>query len=121
MRSINSSDMAGPSRGQRRRARPSRTRPSSTNVAGLAQEIPMKRAAFIALAAGGLLLTACVSMSSSSAFQSLPSDLVTGGRVDEIKVTRGDLKVTPEFNTLFEQKVKAKLDGCARGTRGLRL
>ncbi len=81
----------------------------------------MKRTAFIVLAAGGLLLTACVSTSQSSAFQTLPADLVTAGRVDQVKITRGDLKVTPEFNALFEQKVKAKLDACARGTRGLRL
>lgn len=80
----------------------------------------MKLAA-LTVALGALCLTGCVSMSRSQTVSSLSPDLTATGRIDSIRLTRGDLKVTPEFNTLFRDRVKAQLDGCAKGTRPLRL
>jgi hypothetical protein len=81
----------------------------------------MKRTAFAAAIACTLLVGACVSMSGSETVSTLPADIAMNARVEQVNLTRGDLKVTPEFNELFRTRVKAKLDGCARGTRALRL
>jgi hypothetical protein len=80
----------------------------------------MKLAA-LAAALGAVCLTGCVSMSRSQTVSSLPADLASNGRVESVRLTRGDLKVTPAFNDLFRTRVKAKLDTCAKGSRPLRL
>lgn len=81
----------------------------------------MKRTVIVALSALSLFAVACVSMSSSETVSTLPPDIARDARVEEIKLTRGDLRVTPEFNELFRTRVKAKLDSCAKGSRALRL
>lgn len=80
----------------------------------------MKLAA-LTVALGAVCLTGCVSMSRSQTVSSLSPDLTANARIESIRLTRGDLKVTPEFNELFRSRVKAKLDACAKGTRPLRL
>jgi len=69
-----------------------------------------------------LLLSGCMSMSRSQAVSPLTPEWSTHGRVQEIVLKRdADLKVTPEFDTLFKQRVQAKLDACTTGDRPLRL
>lgn len=69
-----------------------------------------------------LVLGGCVSMSRSSTVSSLSADWTREGRVDEIVVARGPgLKLTPQFDGIFQNHVKAKLDSCAKGSRPLRL
>ena len=59
--------------------------------------------------------------SRSEAVSPLSADWATNGRIEEIALSKGDLKVTPEFDGIFKSRVKAKLDACARGARPLRL
>lgn len=79
----------------------------------------MIRIAAVAVAA--FSLAGCVSMSRSEAVSPLSSDWASSGRVTEITLTKAELKVTPEFDGIFQSRVKAKLDACAKGTRPLRL
>ncbi len=45
-----------------------------------------------------------------------------GARVTEVTLARStELKVTPEFDSIFKQRVQAKLNDCATGQRPLRL
>lgn len=81
----------------------------------------MTRTALLALAVGAVCLSGCVSMSRSSPVQALPDDWASNARVDEIAITRGDIKVSPQFDETFKARVKAKLDACATGVRPLRL
>jgi hypothetical protein len=69
-----------------------------------------------------LALTGCVSMSRSSAVEALPVDVAANAKVTEIKLITGpDVKVTPQFEGLFQQHVQAKLDTCFKGQRPVRL
>jgi hypothetical protein len=68
-----------------------------------------------------VILCGCVSMSRSQAVAPLPADWSKTGRIEEIVLTRAELKVTPGFDEVFKSRVKAKLDACATGTRPLRL
>lgn len=79
------------------------------------------RAAHLALPLVTLALAGCVSMSRSQAVAPLPADLARDARVESVSVSHSGLKVTPEFDGIFQQRVKAKLDGCATGSRPLRL
>ena len=78
-----------------------------------------QRLAVIFAAAG--LLSGCVNLSRSAAVAELPTELARDGRVEEVVLTQAPPTVSPEFADLFRQRVKAKLDGCATGTRPLRL
>ena len=73
------------------------------------------------VAVSALALCGCVNMSRSQAVQPLAADWSRDGRVTEIVLSRGDLKVTPGFDELFKARVQARLDGCAKGSRPLRL
>ncbi len=79
----------------------------------------MIRPALLAsLAALGL--SGCVSLSRSEAVAPLSADWATNGRIETIKLARDpELKVTPEFDAIFQSHVKAKLDACASGTKPL--
>jgi hypothetical protein len=79
------------------------------------------RPASICLVLLSLPLAACVSMSRSQAVAPLPADWARDARVESISLRRAALKVTPEFDAIFEKRVKAKLAACARGARPLRL
>lgn len=69
-----------------------------------------------------LALGGCVSMSRSSTVSSLSADWTRDGRVETVVVKRGDgLKLTPQFDGIFRDRVKARLATCARGARPLRL
>lgn len=81
----------------------------------------MIRIQHAAIAVTALSLAGCVSMSRSEPVSPLSADWATSGRVTEVSLTRGELKVTPEFDGIFKSRVKAKLDACAKGTRPLRL
>ena len=82
----------------------------------------MSRPALLALPLAAIALTGCVAMSRSSTVSALPDDLAASGKVTEITLRRdGDIKVTPDFDTLFKTHVQAELDKCATGTRPLRL
>jgi hypothetical protein len=69
----------------------------------------------------GLSLSACVGMSRSQAVAPLAADWAQDSHVESIALDPAGLKVRPEFDAIFRQRVKAKLDGCARGARPLRL
>ena len=75
----------------------------------------MTRFALFALVICAACLSGCVSMSRSSPVQALPDDWASNARIDEIQVTRGDIKVSPQFDETFKARVKAKLDACATG------
>lgn len=75
----------------------------------------------VAATVAAISLAGCVSMSRSEAVSPLSADWATNGRIEEIALAKGDLKVTPEFDGIFKSRVKAKLDACARGARPLRL
>jgi hypothetical protein len=82
----------------------------------------MPRLALLALPAVALLASGCVSTSHSSAVRPLSADLASTARVAEITLRRdGDIKVTPEFDSLFKSLVQKELDKCATGSRPLRL
>jgi hypothetical protein len=69
-----------------------------------------------------LALTGCVSMSRSSAVAALPLDVAANAKVTEIRLVTGpDVKVTPQFDAVFQKHVQAKLDGCFKGERAVRL
>ena len=74
------------------------------------------------LLAAGLALSGCASMSRSEAVSALPADWAANSRVEQITLSKGpEIKTSPEFDGIFQSRVKAKLDECARGTRPLRL
>ncbi|AYV45838.1 hypothetical protein CFHF_11500 [Caulobacter flavus] len=77
-----------------------------------------KMAALLGLAT---MASGCVSLSRSAAVDDLPADWRTQARISEVRLSRGELKVTDGFDGLFRQRVQAKLDGCAKGDRALRL
>ncbi|WP_369061408.1 hypothetical protein ABOZ73_05625 [Caulobacter sp. 73W] len=80
----------------------------------------MKTALTLTLAA--VMLSGCVGMSRSKPVAPLAADWKTGGRVDQITLAKeGEFKITPEFDQIFETRVKSKLAECATGTRPLRL
>jgi hypothetical protein len=81
----------------------------------------LTRSALLALGAAAVCLSGCVGMSRSSPISALPADWASNARVDEVVLTKEDIKVTPEFDEIFRSRVKAKLDGCAQGSRPLRL
>ena len=74
-----------------------------------------------ALFGAALLASGCVSLSRSEAVAPLDASAAREARVTEIVLDQGEIRVTPEFDAIFRQRVQAKLDGCARGQRPLRL
>ncbi len=77
----------------------------------------------MALTCAGAALSGCLSMSRSSTEASLPADIARDGRVDIVNLDYAPVmrKVGADFPTIFTAQVKAKLDGCAKGARPLRL
>ncbi|MBX7249455.1 MAG: hypothetical protein K1X35_10485 [Caulobacteraceae bacterium] len=81
----------------------------------------MKRPLLPVLAVA-LMTAGCISTSNSEAVSQLSGDWRRDARVETVTLSRpDDLRVTPEFNALFTQRVKAKVDACATGQRPLRL
>ena len=77
-----------------------------------------------ALTAAVLLggLGGCVSLSRSETVAPMQAGAAQDAHVAEIVLLKvGELNLTPEFDAIFKQRVKAKLDGCAKGARPLRL
>ena len=68
-----------------------------------------------------LLLSSCLSLSRSATVAAAPAELVRDGRVASIVLTKGDIGVSPQFDAIFQQRVAAKLGGCATGATPLRL
>lgn len=81
----------------------------------------MKMSRGAALVGAGLLVTGCVNLSRSQAVAPLAGEVAQTGRVDEIVLLSAPETVSPEFAGIFQQRVKAKLDACAKGERPLRL
>ena len=77
------------------------------------------RAATLLCAA--LSASGCVSLSRSEPVSPISEAAAQDGRVVEIVLDKGDIAVSPEFDTVFRTHVQAKLDGCAKGQRPLRL
>lgn len=75
----------------------------------------------LVLAGAALTLGGCVNLSRSAPVAPLAADLAQGGRVDEVVLVSSPATVSPEFEAIFRQRVKAKLDACAQGDRPLRL
>jgi hypothetical protein len=76
----------------------------------------------LATAACGLLLTGCVSLSRSTPVNAIGADDAGQLRITEITLSVDPLvKVSPQFEAIFKEHVKAKLDACARGERPARL
>lgn len=74
-----------------------------------------------ALFGAAVLLSGCVSLSRSAAVTPVTEEVASDGRVVEIVLDKGDVAVSSEFDEVFRRHVQAKLDGCARGRRPLRL
>jgi hypothetical protein len=71
---------------------------------------------------GALMLAGCISTSSSAPVSDLAGDWRTGSHIELVQLERSaDLNVSPEFDQLFAARVKAGVDRCATGPRGLRL
>jgi hypothetical protein len=69
-----------------------------------------------------LTLAGCMTMSRSAVVAPMSADQARDGRISEIVLTRSpDLKVTPKFDEVFKSHVQAKVDGCFKGSRPLRL
>ena len=69
-----------------------------------------------------LALSGCMSLSRSSTVTALPTGDAGQLKVSEIKLTVADgVKVSPKFEDTFREHVQAKLDGCAKGDRPVRL
>ena len=66
-------------------------------------------------------LAGCMGMSRSAAVAPLARDWASNSHVESVSLTHSGLKVTPQFEDIFRQRVKAKLDACAKGERPLRL
>lgn len=79
------------------------------------------RSPLLAISLAGVALAGCVGMSRSAAVSPLGADWASDAHVESVTVAYGALKVTPQFDDIFRQRVKAKLDACARGRRPLRL
>lgn len=80
----------------------------------------MKR--LILAAAACAALAGCISTSSSEAVSDLPANWRTDTRIESVTLTRSpDLNVTPQFDQLFTDRVKAGVDKCAAGSRPARL
>lgn len=77
--------------------------------------------ALTALTLAAVALSGCVGMSRSATVSPLAADWTQDARIESVTVTHGALKVTPQFDDIFRQRVKAKLDACAKGQRPLRL
>ena len=71
--------------------------------------------------AASALLAGCVNLSRTAAVEPAPAELVRDARVERIVLTAREIGARPEFEAIFQQRVKAKLDQCARGTVPLRL
>ena len=73
-------------------------------------------------AAACAALAGCISTSSSEAISGLPSNWRADSRIESVSLQRDPaLQVSPEFDALFAERVKAGVDKCATGTRPLRL
>ena len=76
----------------------------------------------LVLAAAAAVLAGCISKSDSAPISSLPSDWRTTSRVEAITLNRdAGIEVSGEFDGIFQQRVRAKVDACATGQRPLRL
>jgi hypothetical protein len=76
----------------------------------------------LTLPLAGLALTACVSTHHSATLSALPADIAASGRVESVTFAHDQgLKVSAGFDEVFKTRVKAELDGCAKGSRPLRL
>lgn len=77
--------------------------------------------ALLLAAAVALPLCACVNLSRSAPVAPLAAS-GAGYRVDDIRLALDDgIETTAEFETVFRERVRAALDGCATGERPLRL
>ena len=74
-----------------------------------------------AVLAAGLALSACVNLSRSAPVTAAPAEIVRDARVNSITLSKGEIGTSAEFDSIFQQRVKAKLDKCATGSIPLRL
>ena len=82
----------------------------------------LRQALLAAALLGAAGLAACVSVHRSDTLAALPADLVGNARIESVAVAHEpQIKVSSEFDTAFAERVKSKLDGCAKGAKPLRL
>lgn len=73
-----------------------------------------------ALLAAAPLISGCISLSRSEAVAPVTAEVSRDGRVETVNLTNTvDADVGPDFKSIFESEVKAKLDACATGDRPL--
>jgi hypothetical protein len=76
----------------------------------------------VAATLGALVLSACVSVHRSDTLAALPADFAGNVRIESVTVGHDpQIKVSPEFDAAFAERVKSKLDACAKGAKPLRL
>ena len=74
------------------------------------------------LIAAALALSGCVSVHRSDTVAALAADLARDARIEAVTVSHEpQIKVSPEFDAAFAERVKARLDACAKGSKPLRL
>ena len=77
--------------------------------------------ATVAVVAASMTLGGCLNLSRSAAVAPAAPEVVRDARVERIVLTKGDIGTSAEFDAIFQQRVKAKLDACATGATPLRL
>ncbi len=82
----------------------------------------MKIWTMAAAAGAALVLAGCISKSDSAPIASMPEDWSRSSRVETVTLDRDPaIEVSGEFDSIFQQRVRAKLDACATGARPLRM
>ena len=71
--------------------------------------------------AAAALLAGCVNLSRTAAVTPARPEVVRDAHVARIVLTAREIGARPEFEAIFLQRVKAKLDQCAKGSTPLRL
>lgn len=80
------------------------------------------RSAIIAVSVAAVALTGCINMSRSGTVSPMAAADAGAYRVTDIQLNLDEgIEATPEFQSIFRERVQAELNACADGARPLRL
>lgn len=75
----------------------------------------------VGVLAASAMLAGCVNLSRTAAVTPMAPEVVRDAHVARVVLTARDIGARPAFEAIFHQRVKAKLDECAKGSTPLRL